>query len=94
MVSVVVGAVNEKEKASIKKGEKKVGVIDARRLSSTWTAEDSRSVPLITATRNAHIIIIFIKHLASAPFSLLMRISISKCSLNFIDSFPSYLALL
>jgi len=37
-------------------------MIDAARLSGTRTAADSRSVSLITTTRNAHIIAIFIKH--------------------------------
>lgn len=37
-------------------------MIDAARLSGTWTAADSRSMGLITTTRNAHIIVIFIKH--------------------------------
>lgn len=37
-------------------------MIDAARLSGTWAAADSRSVGLITTTRNAHIIVIFIKH--------------------------------
>lgn len=40
------------------------GMIDAARLSGTWTAADSRSMGLITTTRNAHIIVIFIKHRA------------------------------
>lgn len=39
-----------------------VGMIDAARLSGTRTREDSRSTGLITATRDAHIIVIFIKH--------------------------------
>lgn len=42
-------------------------MIDAARLSGTWTAADSRSMGLITTTRNAHIIAIFIKHRAYIP---------------------------
>lgn len=42
-------------------------MIDAARLSGTWTAVDSRSMGLITTTRNAHIIAIFIKHRAYDP---------------------------
>jgi len=42
-------------------------MIDVARLSGTWTAADSRSVGLITTTRNAHIIAIFIKHRAYVP---------------------------
>lgn len=42
-------------------------MIDAARLSGTWTAADSRSMGLITTTRNAHIIAIFIKHRAYVP---------------------------
>ena len=38
------------------------GMIDAAWLSGTRTKEDSRSMGLITATRDAHIIVIFIKH--------------------------------
>lgn len=37
-------------------------MIDAAWLSGTRTKEDSRSTGLITATRDAHIIVIFIKH--------------------------------
>lgn len=38
------------------------GMIDAAWLSGTRAKEDSRSTGLITATRDAHIIVIFIKH--------------------------------
>lgn len=48
--------------SEVDKEAREWGMIDAGWLSGTRTEEDSRSTGLITATRDAHIIVIFIKH--------------------------------